>query len=107
VIKQNTRINVFGCGVRILSRRVRGHKLILRVRTQGGGLLTVKGKGLHTIRKRVRKSSTVTFKLALTRGGLRSLGRHHPLKVSVNVDFKPSRKGTPESATGTTVKFRH
>ncbi len=107
VIKQNTRITVFGCGVRILSRRVRGHRLILKVRTLGGGLLAVKGKRVHTTYRRVRKSSTVTFKLALTSGALRSLSRHHPLKVSVRVDFKPSTKGALESATSTTVKFRH
>lgn len=107
VIKQNTRILVFGCGVRILSQRVRGHRLTLRVRTLGAGLLTVRGKGLRTTHRRVRKSSTVTFKLALTRSGLRSLSRHHPLNVSVRVDFKPSRKGAAASATRTTVKFRH
>ncbi|HWJ51240.1 MAG TPA: hypothetical protein VNR42_09475 [Solirubrobacteraceae bacterium] len=106
VIKQNTRIGVYGCGVRILSRRVRGHRLILKVRTLGGGLITVKGKGFRTTHRRVRKSSTVTFKLALTRGGLRSLSRHHPLKVAVHVDFKPSARGALESATSTTVKFR-
>lgn len=106
VIKQNTRISVASCGVRILSRRVRGHTLILRVRTIGGGLLTVKGKGFHTVHRRVRKSSTVTFKLALTRGGLSLLRRHHPLKLAVHVDFKPARRGALESATSTTVKFR-
>jgi hypothetical protein len=106
VIKQNTRIAVAGCGVRILSRRVRGHRLILKVRTLGGGLLTVKGKGLRTVHRRVRKSSTVTFKLALTRGGLKLLHRHHPLSVAVHVDFKPARRGALESATSTTVRFR-
>ena len=68
VIKQNTRISVSGCGVRILSRRVRGHKLILVLRTLGGGLITVKGNGLRGASRRVKRSATVTFKLPLTRG---------------------------------------
>jgi hypothetical protein len=106
VIKHNTRIAVASCGVRILSRRVRGHTLTLRVRTIGGGLLTVKGKGFHTVHRRVRRSSTVTFKLALTRGGLSLLRRHHPLMVAVHVDFKPARRSALESATSTSVKFR-
>jgi hypothetical protein len=108
-IKQDTRISVSGCGVRILSKRIRGHKLILRVRTLGGGLLTVRGKGLHTVSRRVRKSSTVTFKVPLSSGGLRAL-RSHPhrgLSVTVHVSFKPARRGATSSATSTKVKFRH
>jgi hypothetical protein len=107
-IKQNTRVSVSGCGVRILSHRVRGHRLILRVRTLGGGLLTVKARGLRSAFRRVRKSSTVTFKLALSQGGLRAL-RGHPhrsLKVAVRVGFKPARRGALLSAASTTVKFK-
>jgi hypothetical protein len=106
VIKQNTRISVSGCGVRILSRRVRGHKLILVLRTLGGGLITVKGNGLRGVSRRVKRSATVTFKLALTRGGLRSLHRHHRLKVGVRVGFRPSQKGALRSAASTSVTFR-
>ncbi len=106
VIKQNTRISVSGCGVRILSRRVRGHKLILVLRTLGGGLITVKGNGLRGASRRVKKSATVTFKLALTRGGLRALHRHHRLKVGVRVSFRPSQKGALRSAASTSVTFR-
>jgi hypothetical protein len=108
-IKQDTRISVSGCGVRILSRRVKGHKLILKVRTLGGGLITVKGKGLRTVSRRVRRSSTVTLKVALSSAGLRAL-RSHPhsgLSVSVHVGFKPTRKGATGSAASTKVKFRH
>jgi hypothetical protein len=106
VIKQNTRISVSGCGVRILSRRVRGHKLILVLRTLGGGLITVKGNGLRGVSRRVKRSATVTFKLALTRGGLRALRRHHRLKVGVRVGFRPSQKGAIRSAASTSVTFR-
>jgi hypothetical protein len=107
-IKQNTRISVAGCGVKILSRRVRAHKLILRVRTLGAGRITVKGKGLRGASKRVSKSATVTLELPLTRSGLRALRRHHHrLKVSVRVSFQPARKGEPGSTASTSVTFRH
>ncbi len=106
VIKQNTRISVSGCGVRILSRRVRGHKLILVLRTLGGGLITVKGNGLRGASRRVKRSATVTFKLPLTRGGLRALRRHHRLKVTVRAGFRPSQKGALRSAASTSVTFR-
>ena len=107
-IKQNTRISVAGCGVKILSRRVRAHKLIIRVRTLGAGRITVKGKGLRGASKRVSKSATVTFRLPLTRSGLRALRRHHHrLKVSVRVSFRPARKGEESSTASTSVTFRH
>jgi hypothetical protein len=105
-IKQNTRISVSGCGVRILSRRVRAHQLILKVRTLGGGLITVKGKGLRGASRRVKKSATVTFKLSLTRGGLRALRRHYRLKVSVRVSFRPAQKAQESSTATTSVTFR-
>lgn len=109
VIKQNTRISVSGCGVRVLSKRVVKHKLIIRVRTLGGGLITIKGKGLPTVRRRVAKSASVKFTIPLSRGGLRLLRKHphRPLTVSVHVGFQPAKKGAAGSAADTTAKFKH
>lgn len=109
VIKQNTRISVSGCGVRILSQRVVKHKLIIRVRTLGGGLITVKGKGLPTVKRRVAKSASVKFTIPLSRGGLRLLRKHphRPLTVSVHIGFQPAKKGAAGSAADTTAKFKH
>ena len=108
-LKQDTRVSVTGCGVRILSKRIRGHRLILKVRTLGAGLLTATGKGLHGSARRVRKTSTVTFKLSLSKHARQLLSHHphHALKVTVHVGFKPARKGALTSATSTTVKFKH
>ncbi len=109
-VKQNTRISVSGCGVRILSHRVVGHKLIIKVRTLGAGLITLKGTGLPTVSRRVSKSATVTFKLTLTRGGLKALSRAHrtrrKLKISVRVAFTPKQKGQFGSAAEATVTFK-
>ncbi len=109
-VKQNTRISVSGCGVRILSHRVVGHKLIIKVRTLGAGLIKLKGTGLPTVSRRVSKSATVTFKLSLTRGGLKALSKarrkHRKLKISVRVAFAPKQKGQFGSAAATTVTFK-
>jgi hypothetical protein len=110
VVKQSTRISVSGCGVRILSHRVVGHKLIIKVRTLGAGLIKLKGTGLRTASRRVSKSATVTFKVPLTRGGLKALNkarrRHRKLKISVRVTFTPKQKGRFGSAAATTVTFK-
>jgi hypothetical protein len=106
-IKQNTRISVSGCGVRILSRRVRGHKLVLKVRTPSAGKVTVRAKGMRARSRRVSKAVTVTFKLPLTRAGLSALHRHRPLKVKVRVGFAPRSKSESHSTASTTVKFKH
>jgi hypothetical protein len=110
VVKQSTRISVSGCGVRILSHRVVKHKLIIKLRTLGAGLIKLKGTGLPTVSRRVSKSATVTFKLPLTRGGLKALSkaqrRHRKLKINVHVAFTPKQKGQFGSAAATTVTFK-
>ncbi len=109
-VKQNTRISVSGCSVRILSHRVVKHKLIIKVRTVGAGLIKLNGNGLRSASKRVSKSATVTFKLPLTRGGLKALSRahrsHRKLKISVHVAFTPKQKGQFGSAASATVTFK-
>jgi hypothetical protein len=109
-VKQSTRISVSSCGVRILSHRVVKHKLIIKVRTLGAGLITLKGTGLPIVSRRVSKSATVTFKVPLTRGGLKALSkarrRHRKLKINVRVAFAPKQKGAALSAAATTVTFK-
>jgi hypothetical protein len=109
VFKQETRIAVSGCGVRILSHHVAKKKLVIKVRTLGGGLITVTGKGLRKTTRRVKKSSTVTFKIPLTKSGKKALRKHphRALSVSVRVGFKSSSKGVAASAALATAKFKH
>jgi hypothetical protein len=108
VIKQSTRISVSGCGVRIVSRRVRDHRVILRVQVPSAGRVSAGGRDLSTVRRRVRKAGTITLSVHLSRGGLRALAnarRHHrSLKVRVRVGFVPT-KGRHSTAFAT-VRFR-
>jgi hypothetical protein len=109
-VKQNTRISVSDCGVRILSHRVVKHKLVIKLRTLGAGLIKLKGTGLPTVSRRVSKSATVTFKLPLTRGGLKALSKAHrsrrKLKINVHVAFTPKQKGQFGSAASATATFK-
>jgi hypothetical protein len=102
VVKQDTKISVAGCragraahGVRILSRRVRGHRLILTLKVPGAGKVTVGGRGLRKASKRVRKAGRVRVTTRLSRVGLRALARahkhHRRLRVRVKVRFAPSK----------------
>jgi hypothetical protein len=91
VIKQNTRISVSGCGVQILSHRVRGHRVSLSVQAPSAGRLTVGGGQLATVHRRVRKAGRVSISVGLSPAGLRALSRHHPLTVRLQVRFVPTK----------------
>ncbi len=106
VVKQNTRISVAGCGIRILSRRVRGHRLILRLRTLVAGRVTVRGKDLRSLRRSFAKAKTFTVEVPLSRAGLQALGRHRRLRVSVDVAFTPRQRGLATSSASTAATFR-
>jgi hypothetical protein len=107
VIKQNTRVAVSGCGVRILSHRVKGHKLILKVRTLGAGQLKIGGKGLRGAKRRFSKSATTTFRLPLSGASLRALRRHphRVLHVTVHAAFTPAKAGALRSGDVASATF--
>lgn len=95
VLKQRIRISVAGCGVQILSHRVRHHRLIVKIKAFSAGRLTVGGHDLRTVHKRLRKAGTVTVSVPLSRAGLQALANahrhHHHLKLTVRVRFVPSK----------------
>jgi hypothetical protein len=112
-LTQSTRISVAGCHavhrgsarIKILSRRLKGHTIILRVSVPGAGSLSAAGRYLRAVHRTVRKRSTVTLRVKLSRHGLRRL-RHHRLRVRVKVKFLA--KGTHEiSRAATLVNIRH
>jgi hypothetical protein len=112
-IKQNTRIAVSGCSktrarsrLRILSRRIVGHTLILKVRTSAAGRLRASGRNLRTVSRRARKATTVTLRVKLTHGGVRALRRHHRLRIRVRVRLRPSRRGASAAGASAAVTFR-
>jgi len=116
-IKQNTGIAVAGCPfgsyrhkIRIIHRKIVGHTLILKIQTLLAGRVGAGGRDLHTARKRVRKPSTFTLKVPLSRGGLKALHasarRHRRLKITVRVGLVPVTKGEGISTASTAVAFK-
>ena len=105
-IKQNTRISAPGCGVKILSRRVRGGRLFVRIRTLSAGRVSLGGKHLKTVRRRLRKASTFTLETSLSAAGRRALGRRRELSVRARVVFTPAQRGAPGSTATTAARLR-
>ncbi|HEX4188016.1 MAG TPA: hypothetical protein VHY83_08980 [Solirubrobacteraceae bacterium] len=105
-IKQNTKIAVAGCPIKILRRRISHHVLILTVQTFGAGRLTVTGKNLKTARRSVRRATTTTIRVRLSSKGTRALRTHRRMKIRVRVRFAPSVRGESASAASTSVTFK-
>jgi hypothetical protein len=99
VIKQNTKINVSGCGVRIVGHKVIGNSLYLTIKTFAAGRISGRGGHLATVFKRLNGAVNATsLRIPLRRG------THRPLTTRVRVGFVPKRGST--SAAYITVHFR-
>jgi len=104
VVKQNTRIAVSNCGVRIVGHKVVGNTAYLTVQTFGAGRVSGKGAGLATAFRRFSSAhKRATLKVSLSRRGR---ARHRPFKVRVRVGFVPKSKSGKSSASFVTVSFR-
>jgi hypothetical protein len=104
VVNQNTKINVTGCGVKIVGQKVIGNTLFLTVKTFAPGTIRAKGKGLKTVSKKLGSAqNAVSLKVPLSNAGRR---RHKPFKVKVSVSFTPKTKSVGSSSSSATVKFR-
>jgi hypothetical protein len=99
VIKQNTKINVSGCGVRIVGHKVIGSSLYLTIKTFAAGRISGRGGHLATVFKRLNGAVNATsLRIPLRRG------THRPLTTRVRVGFVPKRGST--STAYMTVHFR-
>lgn len=101
-IKQNTKITVNNCGVRIVGKKVAGNTAFLTVQTFAPGRISGSGKSLKTVYRRLAKAQkTASLQVPLSNGGR---NRRRPFKTQVRVGFVPS-KNAPSSVAYTTVKF--
>jgi len=105
-ITQSTKIGVTGCGIVILSHKIKGHKAKITVVTPAAGKVTVSGKYLKTAKRKLRKAGKATLTVSLSKKGLAALrkSKKHKLKVKITARLKPS-KGSSSKAS-TTVTFR-
>ena len=105
VVKQNTKIALTGCGVKIASHKTSGHTAILSVQAPAGGRVSGSGSNLKTTYRHTAKAQKVTLKVPLSSNGVKVLNRNHTLKVKLRVGFIPLKKG-PTSVAYVTVTFR-
>jgi hypothetical protein len=104
---QKTKLAVTSCPVQIVSHKVVGHKLVVKVKTFAAGRVSLKGKNLKAPRyKKLAKAKTATFTVPLSRKGLAALARHRKLKIKVQVGFVPKTKTESVSAASVAVKFK-
>jgi hypothetical protein len=101
-IKQNTRILVRGCPVKIARRRVRGNAAFVTVETFAGGRVSGSGGGLASVFRRVRGPAKITLRVPLSRSGQRH-GR--PFRTRVRVGFVPSSRSEHASLAFAPVTF--
>jgi len=105
VIKQNTKIALTGCGVKIASHKVSGHTAVLKVNAPEAGRVSGSGSNLKTTYRHTSKGQQITLKVPLTSKGVKALNRNHKLKVKLRVGFVPAKKGS-NSKEFVTVTFR-
>jgi hypothetical protein len=113
-VKQNTNVSVTGCSgaaggrgcIRVLRRSLAHHMLKLTVRVCAAGRLNARGRYLQSASRKLRRPSTITLKLPLTRAGLRALNTHRPLRIRVQITLLPRRRGERRSTATTAVAFK-
>jgi len=107
VIKQNTRLSIGSCKIKLLSKKVRGHKLIIRAQVWTAGRVSVTSPGLHTTYKKVGGPRIVKIKVPLSHRGKRTLASGRRLHIRIRVGFNPAHKGEYHSAAFAKVTFKH
>jgi hypothetical protein len=107
VIKQRTRVSIGSCKIKLLSKKVRGHKLVIRAEVWTAGRVSVTSPGLHTTYKKVGGPKIVTIKVPLSKRGKRTLASGGELRIKVRVGFNPLHKGEYHSAAFAKVTFKH
>jgi hypothetical protein len=99
-----TVIAVRNCPFAIVSHRTVKRRAILKVRVPGAGRVTISGRYLKTLKRRVAKAKTVKLTVHLTRAGARALARHKHLRIVVHARFKPASGQTLKASAK--LKFR-
>jgi hypothetical protein len=108
-VTPKTRITVSGCGITVLSHRIKGMRAILKLLVPVAGRVSVSGHDIRGARRRVAKAGTLTLSIPLSGRGRAALHSsrhgHRRLRVKLRLTLVPSSK-THASATSLTVAFR-
>jgi len=105
-IVQNTKISVSGCAIQLVSHRLRGRRVTLKVWTPEAGRLTITGKGIRRKTVRLKKAGTAKINVRLTARGFAAAHAHRrrARKLKLRLGFAP-RAGHNRSALAPTLRF--
>jgi hypothetical protein len=104
VFKQNTRIGVSNCGVKIVGQKVIGRTAYLTIRTFAPGRISGSGSNVSTVARNLGSAQSGTSLKVSLNGSGRS--RRKPLRVKIRVGFLPRSKSFGNSVAYTTVTYR-
>ncbi|HEX7609227.1 MAG TPA: hypothetical protein VF380_01015, partial [Solirubrobacteraceae bacterium] len=104
VFKQNTKINVTQCPVKVVGKKVIGKTAYLTIRTFAAGRISGSGANVSTVARNLNSAQSGTSLKVSLNGSGRS--RRKPLKVKIRVGFLPKSKSFGNSVAFTTVVFR-
>jgi hypothetical protein len=107
VSKQNLRLSIGSCKIKLLSHKVKKHKLVVRVQVFTAGRLSVTSPGLHPTYRKVGGPGIVTIKVPLSNKGRRTFASGRSVKVKARVGFNPKHKDEYHSAAFAKVTFKH
>jgi hypothetical protein len=99
VFKQNTKINVTGCPVTVVSHTSKKGKAVVVVRAPEAGRVSGGGSSLKTVYKYPSKQQNVTLEVPLKTS-------RRPVTVRVRVGFTPKAKGKKSSTAYATVRVK-
>ena len=104
VVKQNTRIKVKGCEVKVVGQKVIGNVAYLTIKTRAAGRISGSGSNVTTVARNLDTAKESVGLAVPLNGSGRSHGK--PLKVKIRVGFLPKNKALSTSVAYTTVTFR-
>ncbi|HEY3829616.1 MAG TPA: hypothetical protein VGL57_10520 [Solirubrobacteraceae bacterium] len=90
--------------VKIISHRVKGHRLVLVVRVPSAGELTVTGAHAKRELRKPKRAGTMTLEIPLTNAAVADVRHRHKLKIQLRAAFRPASGAA--SAASATFKVR-
>jgi hypothetical protein len=104
-IKQKVRISIGSCKIKLLSHRVKGNKLIVKVQTYTAGRVSVTSPGLHTTYRHVGGPTVATIAVPLSKRAHARLARGDSMRVRFRVGFNPQHSDEYHSAVLASATF--
>ena len=103
-INRKTKIAVTNCPVEVIAQRTTGNKAILTVLVPAAGRLSVSGRDVHPLRRRVSKAGKLKLTVQLNSAGVARRHSARRMRLSLRIGFVP-RTGHSNSKALTTVTF--